>query len=170
MLLTRERVQALARINRYTGWTTRPYSVLEHSVIGAKLVPPGVVQRAFLLHDMEESAFGDIISPVKRKYMSPEYHADVETWVRDLAAETKIPYSAIDGEQIHHLDRVMLAAEKSTVYAGLNRMTGDASLVLEADIPAGGYELCDWAKQIIKSGAYAGDQAITAFWQMWGGE
>ena len=170
MLLTRERVEALARINRYTGWTTRPYSVLEHSVIGAKLTPNRTLQKAFLLHDMEESAFGDIISPVKRKYMSADYFMAVEAWVRDLAVETKVPYSAIDGEQVHHLDRVMLAAEKATVYAGLNRMTGDASLVLDAEIPTGGYMLCDWAKQVIRSGAYAGDNAITAFWQMWGGE
>ena len=170
MLLTRDRVQALSRIHRYVGWTTRPYSVLEHSVIGAKLTPNRTLQKAFLLHDMEESAFGDIISPVKRKYMPEAYFMDVEAWVRNLAAETSVPYSAIDGEQVHFFDRVMLAAEKSTIYAGLNRMTGEPTMVLEAEIPTGGYALCDWAKQVIKSEAYAGDNAINAFWQMWSGQ
>ena len=170
MLLTRERVVALSRLNRYCGWTTRPFSVLEHSVIGAKLTPNRTLQKAFLLHDFEESAFGDIISPVKHKYMVPQYHIDVEEWVRNLAVETKVPYSAIDGEQVHHLDRVMLVAEKATIYAGLNRMTGDGTLVLKAEVPNGGEALVEWAKHLIESQAYAGENAITAFWQIWSGE
>lgn len=168
MLLTRERVQALARINRYTGWTSRPYSVLEHSVIGAKLVLPGVVQRAFLLHDMEESAFGDIISPVKRKYMPPQYYADVEAWVRDLAAETKVPYDAIDGDEVHILDATMMAAETRTIYVGENRHIEARGWV--APIPTGCDGLVSWAQRLITTEEYAGDRAITAFWQMWGGE
>lgn len=170
MLLTRERVVALSRLNRYCGWTTRPFSVLEHSVIGAKLTPNRTLQKAFLLHDFEESAFGDIISPVKREYMPAAYYMDVEAWVRDLAVETKVPYSAIDGEQVHHLDRVMLAAEKATVYAGLNRMTGDGTLVLKAEVPNGGEALVYRAEMYINDREFAGDRAITAFWQMWGGE
>ena len=38
MLMTTDRIWALNRIIRFTGWTRRPYSVLEHSVIGAQVL------------------------------------------------------------------------------------------------------------------------------------
>lgn len=167
MLLTRERVVALSRLNRYCGWTTRPFSVLEHSVIGAKLTPNRTLQKAFLLHDFEESVFGDIISPVKRKYMPAAYYMDVEAWVRDLAVETKVPYSAIDGEQVHYLDALMMAAETRTIYVGENRHIEAKGWV--APIPLAGEGLCLWAERLIESQAYAGENAITAFWQMFSG-
>jgi hypothetical protein len=161
-LLTRNRIEALAKINRYAGWTTRPFSVLEHSVIGAKLTPNRVLRNAFLLHDMHETEFGgDITSPVKRKYISAQYHLDVKTWDLDLAVETHVPYSAIDGDEVHYIDALMLAAETRSICAKKDFV---------AEIPVGGYMLCDLAKEIIKSEAYAGDNAITAFWQMWVGE
>lgn len=168
MLLTQERVEALSRINRFAGWTSRPYSVLEHSVIGATFATSRVLKRAFLLHDMEESAFGDIISPVKRRFMPAAYYEEVDAWNRGLAHETKVPYSAIDGEQVHHFDAVMLAAETRTIYVGENRHI--EAYGWRADIPAGGEAMCNLAIDLIRVGAFQGDRAITAFWQMWGGE
>jgi hypothetical protein len=168
MLLTRERVEALNRINRFAGWTTRPYSVLEHSVIGAKLTTNRTLQKAFLLHDMEESAFGDIITPVKRKYMPPAYFAEVEAWVRDLAVETSVPFSAIDGDQVHMLDATMLAAEKRTIYAGHDRHPEASGWTVP--IPTGCHMLVYRAEMYINDREFAGENAITAFWQMWGGE
>lgn len=168
MLLTRERVQALSRINRYAGWTSRPYSVLEHSVLGTRLTPNRTLQKAFLLHDMEESAFGDIISPVKRRFMPPAYFREVEDWVRNLAVETRVPFSAIDGDQVHWMDAVMMAAETRTIYVGENRHVEAAGWV--APIPTAGDAGVEWIKHLIETEEYAGDKAVTAFWQIWSGE
>jgi hypothetical protein len=65
-LITEDRLRALAMINRWGGWVKRPYSVLEHTVTGARqLRDEGLPWKEFLLHDLEESEFGDIITPVK---------------------------------------------------------------------------------------------------------
>lgn len=59
---------ALARINRFTGHTEVPYSVAQHSVLGARILrdrgAPLGHQRAFLMHDAHESMIGDVSSPV----------------------------------------------------------------------------------------------------------
>ena len=170
MLLTRERVEALNRINRFAGWTNRDYSVLEHSVIGARLTPNRTLQKAFLLHDLHESAFGgDIITPIKQKYMVPQFHIDVEAWDRDLAVETRVPFSAIDGEQVHMLDATMLAAETRTIYVGRNRLTTEPS-DWKSNIPTGCDLLVHRAEMYINDREFAGENAITAFWQIWSGE
>ena len=63
----------LALLNRYTGHTKAPYSVAEHSVLGSRIV--GVIQnkidRAFLIHDLNEALMNDLSSPFKR--LMPEY-------------------------------------------------------------------------------------------------
>ena len=38
MLLTSARIQSASRICRFNGWTTRPYSILEHSIIGTRVL------------------------------------------------------------------------------------------------------------------------------------
>lgn len=59
----------LAQINRYTGATTRPYSVAEHSLLCAEIAEymglPTVVQLACLVHDYHEAITGDASSPAK---------------------------------------------------------------------------------------------------------
>lgn len=60
---------ALAQINRFTGHTTRPYSVAEHSMLVADIAAhhgaTPMVQLAALLHDAHEAYTGDVSSPVK---------------------------------------------------------------------------------------------------------
>jgi len=56
---------SLSQINRYTGHTSRPYSVAAHSIIAAKHwghIDP----LAALLHDSAEAYIGDVASPLKR--------------------------------------------------------------------------------------------------------
>lgn len=54
----------LARINRYNGRTPLPYSVAQHSVLVATLLPARL-RRHGLLHDAHEAILGDTTSPMK---------------------------------------------------------------------------------------------------------
>jgi hypothetical protein len=62
---------SLALINRYTGHTSRPYSVAEHSLLVAELMQREYGVRdpaallAGLLHDAAEAYTGDLGSPMK---------------------------------------------------------------------------------------------------------
>lgn len=64
-----EIAHSLALINRFTGHTTRPYSVAEHSLLVADLAAAdgasAIVQLAALMHDAHEAFAGDVASPVK---------------------------------------------------------------------------------------------------------
>jgi hypothetical protein len=54
----------LSGINRFGGAGRRFYSVLEHSLLVAALVPPALRPLA-LLHDAAEAYLGDIVTPLK---------------------------------------------------------------------------------------------------------
>ncbi|MBP7336909.1 hypothetical protein [Niveispirillum sp.] len=54
----------LARINRYNGRTPIPYSVAQHSVLVASLLPARL-RRHGLLHDAHEAILGDTTAPLK---------------------------------------------------------------------------------------------------------
>jgi hypothetical protein len=159
MLLTEERINALSRINRFAGWTCRPYSVLEHSLIGAKLLDEdGYAQhwkRAFMLHDLHETAFGgDITTPVKTKYMSAQYHADVQLWDTELSVETGVPPCT---EIVKWMDKLTLAAETRTVFTG--NWTAPMSGVDRTTVSR--------AMAMIDHGLFSGDDAVKSFWTMW---
>ncbi len=59
----------LAIINRFTGASSRPYSVAEHSLLCADISEaaghPAYLQLACLMHDAHEAITGDMSSPVK---------------------------------------------------------------------------------------------------------
>jgi len=54
--------RVLSQINRWSGHTNRPYSVAEHSLFVAALLPADLVAAA-LLHDAGEAITGDIARP-----------------------------------------------------------------------------------------------------------
>lgn len=54
----------LSSINRFGGAGRRFYSVLEHSLLVAGLVPPAL-RRMALLHDAAEAYMGDVVTPLK---------------------------------------------------------------------------------------------------------
>lgn len=116
-ILTDGRVRALARINRFAGWVARDYSVLEHSVIGALVLRefghPVEEVKAFLLHDFEESEFGDIITPVKSKWMKLGYRWAVRRFNEKLTLETDVRLSYASTGR---MDAVMTQAEMRTVW------------------------------------------------------
>lgn len=63
---------ALAHIGRFTGHTSRFYSVAEHSLWVSRLVRPQH-RLAALLHDAAEAVLGDVSQPLKR--LLPDYRA-----------------------------------------------------------------------------------------------
>ena len=73
--------EQLAKIARFNGATAgAPYSVAQHSLLVADLVPPDVAPYA-LLHDFHEALFGDLITPAQ--------------WVMQNTARTTADYKAI---------------------------------------------------------------------------
>jgi hypothetical protein len=70
----------LARINRFNGATSRPVSVLEHSLAVASILPDHL-RLAGLLHDAHEALIGDIAVPVQEML-----EADLPGFGRSLQA------------------------------------------------------------------------------------
>jgi 5'-deoxynucleotidase YfbR-like HD superfamily hydrolase len=68
-IVLRDLVRAVGNINRFTGHTVRPYSVLEHSLNCADYARiqgwSSTVVFACLCHDLHEGLIGDISTPVK---------------------------------------------------------------------------------------------------------
>lgn len=66
----RDIAAALSNINRFIGHTEYPYSVAQHSVLVARMVPapvltPPTLTLAALLHDAHEAYLGDMSAPLK---------------------------------------------------------------------------------------------------------
>lgn len=68
---------SLTRQRRYAGHTAVPWSVGQHSILGAMIAKVlGMsedVQQAFVLHDTEEYLVQDVISPIKCSCMDNSY-------------------------------------------------------------------------------------------------
>lgn len=98
---------ALARICRFNGHTRCHYSVAEHSIRVAALVPVEH-QLAALLHDAPEAYIGDVSSPLKA--LLPEYRA-IEQRIWSAICErfgipTELP------QCVKQADLTMLATER----------------------------------------------------------
>lgn len=119
MLLTPERIIAASRICRWQGWTSRHYSILEHTNIGAyvlwKLNYGQDAIMAFLLHDIEETKFvGDVPTPQKH-YLNEQYLRDVEEWNGQLYAECGLTVGSDTAEIVTIADNAVLEAEWQTI-------------------------------------------------------
>lgn len=98
--------ERLAKINRFSGATELPWSVAQHSTVGAacwlRLWPADVEGAlAFLMHDAHEAFMGDITSPVlaalcetaNREYMGKQGYS-AGTIVRDAVKGLKLSLDA----------------------------------------------------------------------------
>lgn len=101
--------RGLSRINRFNGQTTEPYSVAQHSIIVASLVPERL-KLAALLHDAAEYATGDLVSPFKA--MLPAMK-QIERRIEDaIYAKFGVVINDYDKKIIKAADLVALATEK----------------------------------------------------------
>lgn len=84
-----EIAHALSNLCRYTGHTNGFYSVAEHSVHVARIVPSGL-RLCGLLHDAGEAYIGDVASPLKA--LLPRYKEIEEGVERAIANYYNIPF------------------------------------------------------------------------------
>lgn len=100
---------ALSQTCRFTGHTSRFYSVAEHSYHCSKLVAITEHQRACLLHDAAEAYLNDIASPVKRHL--PEYNEFEENLICIIFNKYALYRIAPWDERIKDVDKYMLRSE-----------------------------------------------------------
>lgn len=102
-----EIAHALSHVCRYTGHCNEFYSVAQHSVMVA-LVLPKDLQLQGLMHDASEAYLGDVSSPLKA--LLPEYKTLEERVERAISWHFKLPFPL--DPAIKHADMRMLMTEK----------------------------------------------------------
>jgi hypothetical protein len=93
---------------RFNGHTSRPYSVAEHSLLGAALCP-APCRLAFLLHDATEAYLGDVLGPLKRLPMFGGYRELEAQLARVIALRFGLPL--LMTKTVEVIDKRMLATE-----------------------------------------------------------
>ncbi len=102
----------LSKMCRFSGQIEKFYSVAEHSVLVATILPPELRLQG-LLHDATEAYLGDITRPVKR--LLPEYQALEDRVWRAIAARFGVPEEM--APEVKAADNDVLLAEKSVLFA-----------------------------------------------------
>lgn len=106
---------ALALINRYTGNTIWPYSVGQHTYLGATSEPviKAGLQRAFFLHDFSEVFVNDLPSPLKT--LVPEYCGIEDRIQRHIFNVFNEPWENMAA--IHDFDKRMCQDEMAVLFS-----------------------------------------------------
>ncbi|AUH51198.1 phosphohydrolase [Chromobacterium sp. ATCC 53434] len=99
----------LAHICRFGGACRPFYSVAEHSVRVAGILPPRLM-RAGLLHDAQEAYIGDVVTPLKR--VLPSYQYTEGLVAAAVEARYGLQLSEEDRAAIRRADLVLLATER----------------------------------------------------------
>jgi len=97
----------LAHQCRFNGQTSKFYSVAQHSVLVASILPREL-RLAGLLHDASEAYLGDVVQPLKD--LLPEYQAIEENFCKVLSMRFGVNLQYNDA--IRHADLVVLATER----------------------------------------------------------
>ena len=97
----------LAHQCRFNGQTNKFYSVAQHSVIVASLLPPEL-KLAGLLHDSAEAYLGDIVQPLKE--LLPEF-AEIESRFAKVIGE-RFNVDLKHNDLIKKADLIALATER----------------------------------------------------------
>ncbi len=110
MIRIEDIVHSLALINRFNGAAIFPYSVAQHSLYVARLLPSPLKLHG-LLHDAAEAYVGDMVSPLK-KIMS-EYKK-VEAGISRVVADV-FGLAFPEPEEVKMADLAVLSAEREQV-------------------------------------------------------
>lgn len=113
---------SLAKINRFNGCTTTPYSVAQHCCHVARILPPELRLHG-LLHDAHEAYIGDVTRPVKailQRMQSSDAPIEVLSRLLDGTIYTKAglawPLSEPVARAIARADDAMLVAEIAQLF------------------------------------------------------
>ena len=118
--ITPQRLTALCQINRWRGWTVRPYSVGEHCAIGAYVLEWFKRSRievvAFWLHDMHETeVIGDVPRPDKARFVNAEYHAAVDLFDAHLGNAAGLSRGWQSDKALKRMDMLMMRVENDII-------------------------------------------------------
>lgn len=106
--------RGLSNINRFTGQTHLAYSVAEHSIHVASILPPEL-QIYGLLHDASEAYLNDISTPLKN--LLPDYRAIEEHVQNKIWRAFGFDPAAIDSfyHEVKNADMKLLLAEMKVI-------------------------------------------------------
>lgn len=102
--------KSLSQLCRFTGHTSKFYSVAQHSVLVSRIVPPELA-RWGLFHDAAEAFMGDVSSPLKQ--LIPDYKR-IEHYVERVVWEALGLYGPLPRE-VKQADMSALIAEKNAL-------------------------------------------------------
>lgn len=105
---------ALANVCRFGGHCKLFYSVAQHSLHVASMVPPELELEA-LLHDAAEAYLGDMVRPLKHMPEMAAYRLAEERVNSAIAARFGLSTSDPHGH-IKHADNVLLATERRDLF------------------------------------------------------
>jgi hypothetical protein len=103
-------IHSLSLVNRFNGAALFPYSVAQHSLHVASLLPAGLRLEG-LLHDAAEAYIGDMVSPLKQ--VMPEYK-QVEARINAVVAEV-FGLAYPEPAAVKQADLAVLSAEREQV-------------------------------------------------------
>ena len=103
----------LSMVCRFGGAVRRHYSVAEHSLLVASLVPPEHRLRA-LLHDAAEAYLGDIVRPMK-KQPEMDHYRGCEHRAQRVIFDVFGVDASMKESFVSHADRVALSTERSNL-------------------------------------------------------
>jgi uncharacterized protein len=106
-ILIEDIAHGLAHQCRFNGQTNQFYSVAQHSVIVASILPPPL-KLAGLLHDAAEAYLGDIVQPLKT--LLPEFEAIETRFAQVIGQRFKVDLS--HHPEIKKADLIALATER----------------------------------------------------------
>lgn len=105
---------ALSQINRWSGHTSHPWSVAQHSVVVAALVEPQDTLWA-LLHDAPEAYLTDLPRPLKRAEVLAAYVA-LEAQVMDVILQAAGMPAGPMPDAVREADDAVLVAESRVFF------------------------------------------------------
>lgn len=131
---------ALAHVNRFTGHTSRPYSVAEHSLWVEWLVgdghvgvtePSPLLRLHALLHDAAEAYVGDLSRPMKEVLRLGRCNFKTIEWKVQRAIYEKLglpPPNGHEEEVVERADMVALATERRALMPNTGQHAWDLAV------------------------------------------